>query len=503
MVRRIWIFLVIFSILNLCFIPLLSLYGLRVCPVLSIPGFGFGCYYSSAFVIIVNIFNILMVSALKKEEPAPHPKLKWLTERPLLAASLAYVFSTTVALIVLHALLNMNHLTTSSRAPQILALASLLLGLLQGYGLNWANKAKTSLKIASSEKSFTSLWKEHVLRTMLPLAVVAAVLLHFLISQSVQFNEGATAPLVSNDDLIQQTSYLIFFLLAWLCLVFSFHFLSEKDHAQSVQTQIERLKNLDFSLQPPGISTWGLWTALSQQLNAFAKALAERTRLIKSFSRFVTAGVAEQALHLELKQGKGITKELTVIMTDIRNFTSISEKLSPDQVVLLLNEYFTTMLDVISSFNVTVDKFIGDGMLAYVDLESSKGDSTAENRSAVEAAIAMIEKLKILNPRLLGLNLPAIQIGVGIYRGPLVIGLIGSDSKLQHTIIGDAVNRTARLEGLCKELGVSIVISKNIWLTLDGSIQNRFRAFGNQSMKGISESIEIFGWSEKLGSSRD
>ncbi|MGD9657006.1 MAG: adenylate/guanylate cyclase domain-containing protein [Methylocystis sp.] len=205
------------------------------------------------------------------------------------------------------------------------------------------------------------------------------------------------------------------------------------------------MRDLDFNFRSRIGEAWGFWTAILE-LNAFSKTLGERTRLLKNFSRFLTARVAERALHQELTETTGINRELTVIMTDIRNFTGISESLSPNEVVALLNQYFSAMLDVITQFQISVDKFIGDGILAYVDCGTNgdEGAAIIENRLGVDAAIAMIERVEQLNGKLREMNLPAIRIGVGIFRGPLVIGLIGSEAKLEHTIIGDTVNRTAR-----------------------------------------------------------
>ena len=308
------------------------------------------------------------------------------------------------------------------------------------------------------------------------------------------FNEGRTAPVGSHDLMIEHTSYLVTFLFSWLVLTFIFHFLSERDQVTKVQHHLDQLQNLNFKYRSTLNQAWGLWAAFTGQLNSFSKVLEERTRLLKTFSRFVTANVAESALHRELKETAGTMRELTVLMSDIRNFTSMSEKLSPDQVVLLLNEYFSTMLDVIAGSQVQLDKFIGDGILAYVDPhENESPDPIAENRIGVDSALAMIFRLAELNLKLKKLGLPEIKIGIGIYRGPLVIGLIGSEAKLQHTIIGDTVNKAARLEALCKEFGVSIVISEQIWQSLDDARKIFFTSFGRQSVKGIAEPIEVFG----------
>jgi class 3 adenylate cyclase len=323
--------------------------------------------------------------------------------------------------------------------------------------------------------------------------VVIAAIFHFMMSQAVGFNKGHTPPIASHDGFIQQILSLIVFLIFWLFVVLTFHFLSEKDQVKKIQLHFDNLKELQFNYTTETTYSWGLWLAIVENLNSFTKILGEKNRLVKSFSKFVTAGVAQQVLRSDNIETKGAVKELTVIMTDIRNFTSISENLKPDQVVTLLNEYFSVMLDVASKFNISVDKFIGDGILAYVDMAESLSDHVTENRKAIDGSIAMIEALDKLNAKLKLLNLPEIKIGIGIYRGPLVIGLIGSESKMQHTIIGDTVNRTARLESLCKELGVSIVVSSQIWHSLNEDLQNRFVSFGKVTVKGITAPMEVFG----------
>lgn len=493
--HRLVVFLIVFIAMSLAFVPLLSLYGLRVCPVLSIPGFGFGCYYTSAFILLTNLTNVgVILLALRGESRFLPGFLRRRANRSWIYAG-SYLLATIVALLLLQFLMRTNHLAAHSRAPEILFLASFLLGITQVYGLNWALEDANSEPDQTGQVGFRQRWLSHVARTMLPIAVVGAILLHFLISQAESFNNGRIAPLVSHDAFIEQTSYLIAFLVAWLALTFTFHFLSERDHVERVQDHLDHLRDLNFNFRSRQGEAWGLWAAILDQLNAFSKALGERTRLFKNFSRFVTQRVAERAVHQELTETTGINRELTVIMTDIRDFTGISESLSPNEVVNLLNQYFSAMLEVIARFQISVDKFIGDGILAYVEFETNGDDGAAiiENRLGVDAALAMIERVEQLNEKLREMNLPAIRIGIGIFRGPLVMGLIGSEAKLEHTIIGDTVNRTARLESLCKELRVSIVISGRVWRSLEDDVRARFDSFGKQAMKGIAEPIEVFG----------
>ena len=491
---RLYQFLSFFLCLNLIFIPLLSLYGLRACPVLSIPGFGFGCYYTGIYIGLTNFFNLGFLFILISESLTKHPFAFFVKKHQFIFSVIIYLVATLIALAVLQNGLRISHLTTQSRAPEILAMASLLLAITQSYGLNWAlqNKGDNSLKNQPvNQPVLNKLWINHIMRTLAPILVVVIILLHFLFSQSIEFNSGRTAPIASHDSMITETAFVVSFLLIWLLITFSFHFLSEKDHVNAVKNHLDELGQLNFQHKSPINKAWGLWLAILHNLNQFSNTLGERSRLLKSFSKFVTRQVAEQALKDDFSSIKGSHRELTVLMSDIRGFTSLSENLKPEQTVELLNDYFTAMLEVFAQFNISVDKFIGDGILAYVDLETT--DKTAENIKAVEASIAMLTALVSLNKKLCEKKLPALRIGIGLFRGPLVIGLIGTDHKLQHTIIGDTVNKASRLEGLTKELNVDIVLSGHIWHSLPQLLQNKFKSYGQKSVKGLSESMEVYG----------
>ncbi len=488
---RLYQFLGFFVFLNLIFIPLLSLYGLRACPVLSIPGFGFGCYYTGTYIGLTNLFNLGFLFILISDKLNQNSFVIYIKKHQIIFSVSTYLLSTIIALSILQNMLKISHLTTESRAPEILAMASLLLGITQSYGLSWALQKQTNNNSANKLTSLNKMWISQISRTLAPILVVVIILLHFLFSQSIEFNNGRTAPLASHDSLITETAYLVSFLLVWLLITFSFHFLSEKDHVNAIKKHLDELGQLNFMHKSSVGRAWGLWLAILHNLNEFSNTLGERTRLLKSFSKFVTRQVAEEALKEDFRSIKGTNRELTVLMTDIRGFTNLSENLKPEEIVELLNDYFTAMLDVFAQFNISVDKFIGDGILAYVDLDTL--DRVTENTKAVEASIAMLSALELLNRRLTDKKLPALKIGIGIFRGPLVIGLIGTDHKLQHTIIGDTVNKASRLEGLTKELNVDIIISGSIWHSLPGLLKNKFKSYGKKSVKGISESMEVFG----------
>jgi class 3 adenylate cyclase len=462
---KIKIYFLLFTLLNLAFIPLIALYGLRVCPILNFAGFYLGCSYSSIFISLVTFTNFVFLTLIIKN---PDSRLKkWGRKSPTWFFAGIYVASILITLILIIILFYYLNIPLRSRAPEVLILASLLLALTQVYGTHWA-LGETEFFSVPKSPSFRARWSSHLTRSLLPLFVMIIVLTHFFLRQSTELNHGHVAPQLPIDGMISNTILLLLFLFAWLILTYSFHFLGEQSQLTMVQAHLRELSNFNLNYQTQVERTWGIWSLLLEQLNLFSIALGERNRLLKTFSRFVTKEVAQVASQSEIKEASGENKELTVIMSDIRNFTAISEKLSPTDVVNMLNRYFTAMLDEFSKHTIVVDKFIGDGILAYVETEN---DHQKENSIAVSSALAMLRRMLVLNEE--ESEYPQLQIGIGIYRGPVVMGFIGSEAKLQHTIIGDTVNRVARLEGLCKEMGSPLVISNEVWKSLDSRLKNR------------------------------
>jgi adenylate cyclase len=399
----------------------------------------------------------------------------------------AYVLASLIGLIVLNFLFDLNHLSGASRAPQILALTSIVLGITQIYGLDWA-MGDLSDKVSDKKINFNHSWVHHSLRTMVPIFTAALVLIHFIITQSLLQTNRDMIPATA-EDVIQQTSYIILFVIAWLTVTYLFHFLSERESALKIKLHFEKLTEAKYDYSTREEDSWGLWRSLIHHLNDFSRVFGERTKLLKSFSRFVTGEVAQYALTNEIEAVTGKEEELTVIMTDIRDFTRMSQTMKPDAIVSMLNNYFSVMLDEMVKHQIVVDKFIGDGILAYIENENND-QKFIQNQKSVTAALGMLAKLKTLNQTS---GSDELRIGIGIHRGPLIKGYIGSRNKLQHTIIGDTVNRAARLESLCKELDVPLVITQEIWLDLEDHVKKDFKYFPKVNLKGVTDSVDVYG----------
>ncbi|HHD83199.1 MAG TPA: HAMP domain-containing protein, partial [Bacteroidetes bacterium] len=190
--------------------------------------------------------------------------------------------------------------------------------------------------------------------------------------------------------------------------------------------------------------------------SVLAKNSEERIRHI--FQKYVPAEIIDEVLRTKGEQLLVGKKQVTTILfSDIRSFTTISEKLSAEELVKSLNTYFNIMVNVIIEHKGTIDKFIGDAIMAIFGAPVKHEDDPLE---AVLTGLNMIKNLHSFNKKQIALNRPPFKIGVGINTGEVVVGNIGSTQKLDYTCIGDAVNLASRLEGLTKMYGIPIIISQ-------------------------------------------
>ena len=201
---------------------------------------------------------------------------------------------------------------------------------------------------------------------------------------------------------------------------------------------------------------------LTRRFVKMGQGLAERERLKDTFGRFINKDIAEKALRGELTLG-GETKFVTIFFSDIRSFTAISEKLEPFEVVEFLNLYMTRMVNCVNETGGVVDKFIGDAIMAVWGAPVSAGSPAADALNCIRAALMMRSSLMEFNAGRGGDKKPIIKIGCGINTGPVVAGQIGSNDRMEYTVIGDAVNFASRTESLNKPLGTDILITENTY----------------------------------------
>ena len=212
-----------------------------------------------------------------------------------------------------------------------------------------------------------------------------------------------------------------------------------------------------------------------------------RRMLEQYVSPTVLTSVIDKTASDVLRAEVGSKERLTILFTDIRGFTGISEFLDAEKVVKLLNEYLSEMVDVIFKYEGTLDKFIGDSIMAFwgAPLRVS-----GHGRRAVDSAMEMVNRLNGFNERMMAEGFPKLQIGVGIHTGDVILGNIGSEKKLDYTIIGDNVNIASRMEGLTKEYGCSILISEAAYEEVKDSVPCRI--VDMVRMKGKMHPLRIY-----------
>jgi class 3 adenylate cyclase/CHASE2 domain-containing sensor protein len=214
----------------------------------------------------------------------------------------------------------------------------------------------------------------------------------------------------------------------------------------------------------------------------------ERGRLRRTFAGQVSPAVMNEMLAGSLSSG--VSSELAdvcILFSDVRDFTTLSERMPPELVTSFLQRYFDRMVRAVHRHEGTVDKFIGDGMMVLFGAPRKSADPC---RDAVRCALDMMAELDELNAEFVSEGLPALTIGIGINYGTVTVGNIGSSERHNYSAIGDAVNVAARLEGLTKELGRKIVITESVVSRIGEGFQ--FDPLGSHQVKGHSP-VSVWG----------
>ncbi len=222
----------------------------------------------------------------------------------------------------------------------------------------------------------------------------------------------------------------------------------------------------------------------------FVEARSKRA-IVSRFGQYVPKElVSEMAKNPEDYSMKGESRDMTVLFSDVRDFTSISEGLSPDQLKEMMNTYLSDMTEVIQKERGTIDKYIGDAIMSFW---GAPVPDPEHPKQALIAAMAMQKVVKNCGPAFQKRGWPVIQIGVGLNCGKMNVGDMGSRFRLAYTVLGDAVNLASRLEGLTKQYGVGTLVSENIVNAAPIAV---YREIDRVRVKGKQEPISIY---EPLG----
>jgi adenylate cyclase len=209
-----------------------------------------------------------------------------------------------------------------------------------------------------------------------------------------------------------------------------------------------------------GMAVLGFMVGLTNRaIGPMFAGLRQRDNL----TRFMPRQVAERVLRQGADALAPVEREITVLFSDIRGFTAMSEGLSPREVLAMLDDYFGRMGQIVKGHDGVIGKFMGDGLLAFWGVPDRLPDHA---QRAVRAARDMRRAVRELNQHRETQGLPPIAIGIGIHTGPVAAGMLGGKLQAEYTVIGDAVNVASRVEGLTKEHKVDVLISETTWAQL-------------------------------------
>jgi adenylate cyclase len=241
----------------------------------------------------------------------------------------------------------------------------------------------------------------------------------------------------------------------------------------------------DFSVALPVTSRDELGT-LTAAFNDMARSLREKEMIKRAFSRYVAREVVDEILKdPEQTTLSGERRDVTVLFCDIRGFTATAEALAPEAVVELLNSFYDLMIETTFKHDGTLDKFLGDGVMAVFGAPLYRPDHAV---MAARTALAMQAAVRELSARRVTAGQPPIDVGIGLNAGEVIAGTIGTDARMEYTVVGDSVNLASRLQS-CAGPG-QILVSAETYARLDGAV--RGRPLGNFTIKGREEPIAVW-----------
>ncbi|MFT3836633.1 MAG: adenylate/guanylate cyclase domain-containing protein [Myxococcaceae bacterium] len=230
-----------------------------------------------------------------------------------------------------------------------------------------------------------------------------------------------------------------------------------------------------------------LLTSFASVFAGYLSVDREKLKLRATFSKYLGEDVMEEALKNPDKLSQGEKREMTVMFSDIRGFTTLSERMLPEKLAVFINQYLSPMTAIVFEEKGTLDKYIGDAVMAFWNAPLDQADHALR---ACRAAIAMTKKLEELKAKWRSENYPEFDIGIGINTGPMIVGNMGSDVRVDYTIMGDSVNLGSRLEGTNKEYQTRIIMGEGTYERVKEAVFAR--RLGAVRVKGKRKPVKIY-----------
>jgi adenylate cyclase len=252
-----------------------------------------------------------------------------------------------------------------------------------------------------------------------------------------------------------------------------------------LQAAQKRLEQQDF-VHVDAVKTGDELEDLATGFNQMVDQLKAADEMKRTMGKYMARKVMAHLLKEKMSLG-GEKLNVTILFTDIRSFTSISEKMDPQALVALLNEYFTEMVTIVLKQDGVVDKYIGDAIMVVFGAPEPEPNDALR---AVRSAVGMREALRKLNERMKDRGMAPLRTGIGIHTGEVIAGSIGHEEQRQYTVIGDAVNLASRLETATKDLGVNILISEHTYEIVKDYVEAR--AMKEITVKGRAQPVMTY-----------
>lgn len=234
-------------------------------------------------------------------------------------------------------------------------------------------------------------------------------------------------------------------------------------------------------------------TSTLESMQEAMQSLIERDQIIGVFGRHVSPEVANRLLHGGGESGE--RRAVSVLFLDIRDFTNFSEKRSPEEVFEFLNRLFAFMIEIVHANNGIINKFLGDGLMAVF---GAPIDSQQHKRESVRAAVGI---LTAIESRIDSGDLPPLKVGIGIHSGEAMTGNVGSEARMEYTIIGDVVNVASRLEKVTKSAGVRLLVSGEVYDGLDQETRRSLSPKGRMKVRGRDQTLPVYGMDQTVPAS--
>jgi len=288
---------------------------------------------------------------------------------------------------------------------------------------------------------------------------------------------------------IVQEVVFVFTVLLSGCFIVGRKYSSNLRQIFNLQLEVfERVQSGEYDRRMPVVSH-DEFSLIARHANQMIAGLQDRERIRSVLGKYLSRPLAESILKDEADTelgGRDI--KVAVLFTDIRGYTSLSEELTPQELVRLLNDYFELVVTAVHNHGGSIDKFMGDSAMAVFGLDGSE-----EARNAAVQAAFEIRAYRIpFNKELEAQGIPKVDFGVGIAFGRVIAGNIGSPNRLEYTVIGDAVNVAARLEKMTKQIGSPIAITQSVYNGLNEDNQRVFGPHGELEIHGKSQVVPVY-----------